>query len=54
MNTGALIITTFFLLPLSVVAILYLKVRNNSKDIAQQIIREHEEEIKRLRQKRYE
>jgi len=53
MNVGAIIITSFFMAVLTVISILCLKMHNNDNDIAKQIIREHEEEIKRLRQ-RYE
>jgi len=54
MNVGGVIIITFFVLVLAVVAVLALKLVNDNNDIAQQIIREHEEEIKRFRQNRYE
>lgn len=54
MNVSGVIIVTFFVSVLAVVAVLALKSANDSNDIAQQIIREHEEEIKRLRQNRYE
>jgi hypothetical protein len=45
--------TTFFVSALAVIAMLGFKIYNNSNDIAQQIIKEHEEEIKRLKY-RYE
>lgn len=53
MNAGAIFITSFFVAVLSVIAILCLRMQNDGTDITRQIIREHEEEIKRLKN-RYE
>ena len=54
MNTAAILIICFTIVFL---ALVYLALKGDmaaNSDITQQIIREHEEEIKRLRQKRYE
>lgn len=53
MNTGALLIVGLTIIFLAVVYAMALLQRDES-DIANQIIREHNEEVKRLRQKRYE
>lgn len=50
MNIGAVIIVAMALVFLTIIYVL----SSRGRDITEQIIREHEEEIKRLRQKRYE
>lgn len=50
MNIGAVVIIGMALICLTIIYVL----SSRGGDITEQIIREHEEEIKRLRQNRYE